>query len=640
MIAFEGVTLRRGSRALFEDASFVVHDGQHVGLTGANGSGKSSLFRLLEGELATDRGDVRLPAGWRIAHMAQEVEYADRSALEYVIDGDRELRRWQAALARAETAHDDAGIVAAHAALDGMNGYDADWRAEQLLHGLGFTQAEVNRPVTAFSGGWRIRLNLAQALMCPSDQLLLDEPTNHLDLDATTWLEDWLRRYPGTLLLISHDRDFLDGTVQHILHIENGGVRLYRGNYSAFEVQRAERLAQQQALYAQQQVRVKQIEAFVARFRAQATKARQAQSRLKELARMPALAAAHIDTPFDFRIRESDKISDPLLVLSDAQIGYDGVAVLSGVKLTLHPGARIGLLGANGAGKSTLIKAMTGELAPQRGQRTGGMHLAIGYYAQQQLEALDLDASALTHVRRISPSVSEQEIRNFLGGFDFHGEAATVPIRPMSGGEKARLALALIAWQKPNLLLLDEPTNHLDLEMRHALTLALQSFNGALVVVSHDRHLLRHSVDSFLLVAEGRVTPFDGDLEDYHRLLIARDRNSASRPPSSAPAPAARSAREQRASRQAGATRRAELVPLRKAVQKIEHALTETRAALAVLEERLADAALYAPSAKSELQTALGQRAALEQARARHEEAWLEAQERLEALADELGLEV
>ncbi|MCB1746810.1 MAG: ATP-binding cassette domain-containing protein [Gammaproteobacteria bacterium] len=632
MISFEAVTLRRGSRVLFEDASFALHDGQHAGLTGANGCGKSSLFALLLGELGVDAGEVRVPAGLRIAHMAQEVEYTDRAALDYVIDGDRELRHWQDALARAEAAGDDHAVAAAHAEIDQRDGYNAHFRAGRLLHGLGFANDDGTRPVNAFSGGWRIRLNLARALMCPSDLLLLDEPSNHLDLDATDWLEGWLKRYRGTLLVISHDRDFLDGTVDTIVHIEHQAVRAYRGNYSAFEVQRAERLAQQQALHDKQQARIKSIEAFVARFRAKATKARQAQSRLKELARMPQVEAAHVDSPFDFRIREADKVSDPLLVMDRVALGYDGRRVLDDVRVNLHPGARIGLLGANGAGKSTLIKGLTGALAPLAGARTAGTHLACGYYDQQQLEALDLDASALTHLRRLSPRATEQDCRDFLGGFDFHGDAALGPIRPMSGGEKARLALALIAWQRPNLLLLDEPTNHLDLDMRHALTVALQAFGGALVVVSHDRYLLRHSVDEFWLVADGRVTPFDGDLDDYHRYLAGREAAASVRVE-------ARPARDARAERRDAAERRARLAPLKKDVARLEQAMDGGRAALAGLQARLADSALYAAGRTDELQQLLREQGALQQALATQEEAWLEAQEALETLAAELDLD-
>ena len=643
MIAFEDVALRRGARALFEHATFTLHDGQHVGLTGANGCGKSSLFKLLLGELAVDQGELRLPRGLRIAHMAQEVETSPASALDYVIDGDRELRHWQGVLARAEAVDDHDAMVAAHAEIDQRDGYNAHYRAGQLLHGLGFAEAELARPVSAFSGGWRIRLNLARALMCPSDLLLLDEPSNHLDLDATDWLEGWLGRYAGTLLLISHDRDFLDGTVQQILHIEHGAIHAYRGNYTAFERQRGERLAQQQALHERQQARVAAIETFVRRFRAKATKARQAQSRLKELARMPQIAAAHVDSPFDFRIRESEKVSDPLLVLDDAAIGYDGRAVLRDVRVMIHPGARIGLLGANGAGKSTLIKAMTGQLQPLAGARTPGTHLAVGYYDQQQLEALDLEASALTHVRRLSPKTPEQEIRNFLGGFDFHGDAALVPIRPMSGGEKARLALALIAWQRPNLLLLDEPTNHLDLDMRQALTVALQAFDGAMVVVSHDRYLLRNSVDEFWLVAQGRVAPFEGDLDDYHRWLAERVRGTTGakatpgEPASVAPP---RSARDAKAERRDAAARRQRLTPLRREVERLERAIATAQAELGEIETALGDAAVYEDSEKARLQALLQRQGRLRQTLEADEAAWLGAQERLEALAGELGLSV
>ncbi|MGE0860012.1 MAG: ATP-binding cassette domain-containing protein [Gammaproteobacteria bacterium] len=636
MIALEALAVRRGGRVLFAGASLAIHPGQHVGITGGNGTGKTTLFKLLLGELGPDEGNLRLPTGWRIAHMAQETHASARTALEHVIDGDRALRDIERRLAAAETAGDDAALAAAHAELDACDGYNAHYRAEQLLHGLGFSQAEVSRPVAEFSGGWRIRLNLAQALMCPSDLLLLDEPTNHLDLDATQWLEDWLARYPGTLLLISHDRDFLDAVVTHIVHIEQQELRLYRGNYSAFEVQRAERLAQQQALYQRQQTRIKEIESFVRRFRAKATKARQAQSRLKELERMQAVAAAHVDSPFDFRIREAPKVSDPLLTLLDADLGYGERRVLAGVRLSLHPGSRVGLLGANGAGKSTLIKALLGELAPLAGQRTAGTHLRIGYYAQQQLEVLDLDASASLHVQRLSPEVPEQVIRDFIGGFDFRGDAALAPIRPFSGGEKARLALALVAWQQPNLLLLDEPTNHLDLEMRQALTLALQEFGGALVLVSHDRYLLRNCVDEFHLVEDGRLAPFDGDLDDYHRHQQQRERAAQA----SAAAPAddgARGARGKEA-RQQAAAKRAQVAPARNAVKKLETQMAKLGADLAALESRLADQGLYEVARKAELGAVQQQLGECRRRLEALETEWLEAQETLEDLEREVGL--
>ena len=636
MLSFESVTIRRGGRILFADANLAIHDGQRIGITGANGAGKTSLFMLILGELGADAGTLRLPVGARIAHMAQEVETSERSALDYVIDGDRVLRAWERALATGEAAHDDARITAAHAELDHLDGYTAHYRAEQLLHGLGFSQAECAQPVSAFSGGWRIRLNLAQALMCPSDVLLLDEPNNHLDLDATRWLEDWLRQYPGTLLMISHDRDFLDQVVTHIAHIEQQEVRLYRGNYSAFEIQRAERLAQQQALFQQQQTRIKEIEAFVRRFRAKASKARQAQSRLKELERMDQVAAAHVDSPFHFRIREASKISDPLIALHGVAVGYGARPVLRDVRLTLHPGARIGLLGANGAGKSTLIKTLIGELAPQAGQLTAGSHLRVGYFAQLQLEVLDLDASATLQVQRLSPAVPEQQIRDFLGGFDFHGDTALKPIRPFSGGEKARLALALVAWQQPNLLLLDEPTNHLDLEMRHALTLALQEFNGALVLVSHDRYLLRNCVDEFYLVANGQVQPFDGDLEDYQRLLREGERTGAGHAQPSAQTTAqVMAGPTAKELRQRAAQRREQLAPLRKRLATIEHDMERGRQRLAVIQGELAGDTVYESANKQRLQSLLKERGEVGARVDALESAWLEQQEVLEDLERE-----
>ncbi len=635
MLSLDAVAVRRGGRLLFDNASVAIHDGQHVGITGANGTGKTTLFKLLLGELGPDQGNVRLPANLRTAHMAQEVGSSSASALDYVIDGDQRLRRFERALSDAEAAGDDARITAAHAELDHIDGYNAHYRAAQLLHGLGFSQTDCMRPVAEFSGGWRIRLNLAQALMCPSDLLLLDEPTNHLDLDATNWLEDWLKRYAGTLLLISHDRDFLDAVVTHIVHIEHQQVRLYRGNYSAFEVQRAERLAQQQTLYERQQQRMAEIETFVRRFRAKASKARQAQSRLKELERMQTVAAAHVDSPFDFRILEADRVSDPLLSLNDVAVGYAGHAVLRDIKLNLHPGSRIGLLGANGAGKSTFIKTLMAELTPLRGVLTPGTHLRIGYYAQQQLEVLDLDASATLHIQRLSPQASEQKIRNFLGGFDFHGDAALAAIRPFSGGEKARLALALVAWQQPNLLLLVEPTNHLDLEMRQALTLALQEFGGAIVLVSHDRYLLRNCVDEFYLIEDGYMQPFDGDLDDYHRRQQSRERADDVEDSALVAGGTTPSVTRGKQARQQAAARRAQIAPARAAVKKLETAIDKLQVQLAALGERLADTALYEAARKSELTALLHERAGLQQALAALESDWLNRQEELEQLEQE-----
>ena len=463
MIRLQNLTLQRGPQRLLEGAELTLHAGQKVGLIGANGAGKSSLFALLRGQLGQDAGDCYLPADWRIAHMRQEVETLDRLAVDYVLDGDVHLRKIQADLAAAEDAHDGTALARLHSELDSADGYTADARARKLLAGLGFTPEQMDRRVGDFSGGWRMRLNLAQALMCPSELLLLDEPTNHLDLDAILWLEEWLKGYPGTLLLISHDRDFLDAVVDNIAHLEQRKLTLYRGGYSAFERTRAERLAQQQQAYEKQQTQRAHMEKYIARFRAQATKARQAQSRIKALERLEELAPAHVDSPFDFAFRESDKISSPLLNLSEARLGYGDKTVLEKVKLQLVPGARIGLLGPNGAGKSTLIKTLSGDLSLLDGELARGENLAIGYFAQHQIDSLDPKASPLLHLARIAPAEREQTLRDFLGGFDFRGERCDEPVLNFSGGEKARLALALIAWQKPNLLLLDEPTNHLDL---------------------------------------------------------------------------------------------------------------------------------------------------------------------------------
>ncbi|EWG99981.1 ABC-F family ATP-binding cassette domain-containing protein, partial [Halomonas sp. BC04] len=527
MIALRQVTLQRGTQTLLEGAELTLHAGHKAGIVGPNGAGKSSLFSLLLGSLAPDRGEVEMSGGQRIAHMAQDVAALTRPIVDYVLDGDSELRQTEAALARAQEqgeAHREAEL---HGAIEALDGYSAPARAAQLLIGLGFTQADLERPLSDFSGGWRMRVNLARTLFMPSDLLLLDEPTNHLDLDALLWLEQWLMRYPGTLLLISHDRDFLDAVCDHIVHFDRRSLVLYRGNYSTFERTRAEKLALQQAEAAKQQARRAEIEKFVARFRAQATKARQAQSRLKMLERMGDIAVAHADSPFHFSIPSSDKTSHPLLVLDEARLGYRDEAgrefvQLDGVKVSLLPGQRIGLLGPNGAGKSTLIKSLTGDLPLLAGKRVPGEHLAIGYFAQHQLESLDLATTPFQHVLRLSPTASDQAIRNFLGGFGFHGDTVFAEAGSFSGGEKARLALSLVAWQKPNLLLLDEPTNHLDLEMREALTEALASFEGTVIIVSHDRHLLRATVDEFWCVADHRVEPFDGDLEDYRAWLKAR----------------------------------------------------------------------------------------------------------------------
>ncbi|MEO4048441.1 ATP-binding cassette domain-containing protein [Pseudomonas sp. CAU 1711] len=633
MIRLQNLTLQRGPQRLLEGAELTLHAGQKVGLIGANGAGKSSLFALLRGELGPDAGDCQLPADWRIAHMRQEVDNLERLAVDYVLDGDVQLRAIQAELARAEAAHDGAAIARLHTELDNAQGYTADARARKLLAGLGFTAEQMDRRVGDFSGGWRMRLNLAQALMCPSELLLLDEPTNHLDLDAILWLEEWLKGYPGTLLLISHDRDFLDAVVDHVAHLEQRKLTLYRGGYSAFERTRAERLAQQQQAYEKQQAQRAHMEDFIRRFKAKATKARQAQSRIKALERLEELAPAHVDSPFDFVFREADKVSSPLLNLSEARLGYGDRVVLEKLKLSLAPGARIGLLGPNGAGKSTLIKTLAGDLEVLGGTLARGENLAIGYFAQHQLDSLDAKASPLLHLQRIAPGEREQSLRDFLGGFDFRGARCDEAVLNFSGGEKARLALALIAWQKPNLLLLDEPTNHLDLEMRLALTLALQDFAGAVLVVSHDRHLLKSTTDEFLLVADGRVQPFEGDLDDYARWLIDY---RARQQPQATLAPAADRS-DKRAQRQAAAALRQQLAPHKKLADKLEKELGQVQDRLAGVEQQLGDSGLYEAARKDELRELLAEQARLKSREAELEENWLAALEQLEALEAQLA---
>ncbi|MBT2296938.1 ATP-binding cassette domain-containing protein [Pseudomonas fluorescens] len=632
MIRLQNLTLQRGPQRLLEDAELTLHAGHKAGLIGANGAGKSSLFALLRGELHPDSGDCLLPADWRIAHMRQEVDTLERLAVDYVLDGDLRLRQVQRDLAAAEAAHDGAAQARLHSELDSADGYTADARARKLLAGLGFTNEQMDREVGAFSGGWRMRLNLAQALMCPSDLLLLDEPTNHLDLDAIIWLEDWLKSYPGTLLLISHDRDFLDAVVDHVAHVDQRKLTLYRGGYSAFERARAERLAQQQQAYEKQQAQRAHMESYIARFKAQATKARQAQSRIKALERMEELSAAHVDSPFDFVFRESSKISSPLIDLSDARLGYGDKTVLEKVKLQLTPGARIGLLGPNGAGKSTLIKNLSGELEPLAGRLTRGENTVVGYFAQHQLDSLDAKASPLLHLQRLAPNEREQTLRDFLGGFDFRGARIDEPVLNFSGGEKARLALALIAWGRPNLLLLDEPTNHLDLEMRLALTMALQEFSGAVLVVSHDRHLLKSTTDNFFLVADGKVEEFDGDLEDYARWLVEyRQRNA---PVSTTPVNPDKT--DKKAQRQAAAALRQQLAPHKREADKLEVELGKLHEKLQKIETSLGDSGLYEAARKDELRDLLAEQARLKVREAELEEAWMQALELLENLQAEL----
>ncbi|MBB5320891.1 ATP-binding cassette subfamily F protein 3 [Marinobacter oulmenensis] len=632
---------------MLEGVDLTVQPGQRVAIVGANGAGKSSLFQLLLGQLAPEQGGVSLPGGCRIAHMAQEFEASSRCARDFILDGDIELRRLERELSEAEAEGDDHRVAHLHGELDVHEAWSAPRRAEQLLRGLGFADGDAERPVSDFSGGWRIRLNLAQALMRPSDLLLLDEPTNHLDLDACLWLENWLRRYPGTLLFISHDRDFMDRVATHLVHFSQRNLELYSGNYSAFERQRGERLAQQQANYERQQARIAEIQRFIDRFRAKATKARQAQSRIKSLERMERIAPAHVDSPFSFEFPVADKVSNPLMSIRHGVAGHGDTVILRDISLTLLPGSRVGLLGPNGAGKSTLMDALLDAGTLLSGERTPGENLAIGYFAQHQLEALDLDASPFLHLQRLAPSASEQKIRNFLGGFDFHGDQALSPIRSFSGGEKARVALAVIAWQKPNLLLLDEPTNHLDLEMRQALTMALQNFDGAIVVVSHDRHLLRNTVDEFWLVADGTVGEYEGDLEDYERWLADRRKDDEAPPrrepalasgPDDSPAPATLTADERKARKREEAQLRKQLSPFRKKQTSLEQRMETLQQELAAIEQDLADPGLYENDGKVRLKTLLADQASHKQALEAAEAEWLEVSEQVEELEAELGL--
>ncbi|MEH6471815.1 MAG: ATP-binding cassette domain-containing protein [Halopseudomonas sp.] len=635
MIELRELSLQRGKNQLLQQVDLRLHVGYKVGLIGANGSGKSSLFQMLLGKLEADAGDLLLPSQWRIAHMAQETSALSRAAVEYVLDGDSELRRIQAEMADAEAGDKAQHLGELHAQLAAIDGYSADARARQLLHGLGFHESEVDRSVSQFSGGWRIRLNLAQALMSRSDLLLLDEPTNHLDLDATLWLEQWLKAHEGTLILISHDRDFLDRVVGHIVHLEKNQLTLYKGNYSAFEKLRAEKLSHQQAAFTKQQQRIDEIENFVRRFKAKATKAKQAQSRLKELERMERIAPAHVDSPFSFSFQCSDKMSSPLLVLDKAALGYADKPIIDRCTLSLQPEMRIGLLGANGAGKSTLIKSLMADIELLAGERHEGENLRIGYFAQHQLEALDLEASPLLHLQRQAPQASEQRIRDYLGSFGFRGDDCLDSVKLFSGGEKARLALALIAWQEPNLLLMDEPTNHLDLEVRHALTMALQTFPGALILVSHDRHLLRNCVDEFLLVSDGRVTPFDGDLNDYARWLSEAAGNRIAVEPENSEPVGGESALDRKERKRLEAARRQQLAPLRKRVAKLEQQVEQQSIDLGLLNEQLADPQMYDDANKERLKQLLQQQAKLQQLSADTEEQWLTSVEQLEQLSEE-----
>ncbi len=637
MLSFTDVTLRRGPRVLFSDATFGLFRGEKVGITGENGSGKSSLLALVRGELQPDAGTFEMPSNLAIAHVSQELIATEAAAIEFVLDGDAELRSIERSIAEAEARDDGLKVGELHARYSAIGGYDARSRAGRLMHGLGFTAADESRPVRSFSGGWRVRLNVAQALMCRSDLLLLDEPTNHLDLDAILWLETWLLEYPGTLLLISHDREFLDRIVNRIVNLEHGHARAYRGNYSAFEEQRAAELAEQSALYSRQQREIKHMESFVERFRAKASKARQAQSRLKALERMQRIAPAHVDSPFEFSFAQPLKLPRPLLALENQSAGYDGNVVLERINLTLAPGARVAILGRNGAGKSTFMKLLAGELPAMSGTRTEARDLRIGYFAQHQLEQLNAKDSPLENLRRVGAELAaratEQELRDFLAGFGFRGDRVFEPVAPFSGGEKARLVLALTAYLRPNLLLLDEPTNHLDLEMRQALAVALQEYEGAVVLVSHDRHLLRTVADEFVVVHQRRATPFDGDLEDYARWLneTAEVTPTPSTPSAAAGTPQADNAEARKQRKREEAERRNRLTPLKARIAKYDDELTRLAAETAVVQSQLAAPDIYDASAKDRLKELLARQTQLARETETVEAAWLAASEELEA---------
>ncbi len=653
MIRLQSLHLARGVKPLFDAADVTLNPGEHVGLIGANGSGKTTLFGLLLGQLHPDGGAVEVPPKWRTAHVAQETPALDRPALEYVIDGDTTLRALEAELEAHEaedSAHDDHAhgnrIAELHGLLADAGAYTVRSRAEQLLTGLGFAQGQMSEAVAHFSGGWRMRLNLAQALMCPSDLLLLDEPTNHLDLDAIIWLEDWLKRYAGTLIIISHDRDFLDGVVGVIVHIDQQKLKRYGGNYSQFEVTRAMALTLNFATFEKQQRERDHLQSFIDRFKAKASKAKQAQSRMKMLAKMEELAPIHASSPFSFEFRDPLSTPNPLLVVEDGVAGYtlddqSAKPIVSAIKFTLQSGERIGLLGVNGAGKSTLIKTIAGDLPLLDGIANFGKGLVIGYFAQHQIEMLRHDESPLWHMARLAPSTREQELRNFLGGFNFPGAMVTSSIAPFSGGEKARLALALIAWQRPNLLLLDEPTNHLDLETREALTVALAQFEGTLVLVSHDRHLLRATTDEFRIVADGALRPFDGDLDDYRDWLFKTRLGKvevkgpeAKAPPPVAviPKPAAPRQEQKRADAQTRQRRSNQARPLETRIKRLEEQMAKLTARKAEVDASLATPSIYEEPRKDELKARMLDQAYLAKELGQVESEWLEKQAELDAL--------
>lgn len=644
MIVFSNIQLIRGNQMLLDNASATINPGQKVGLVGKNGCGKSTLIALIKGELSTDAGAISVPHHWAMAWVNQETPALDMPAIEYVIDGDREYRQLEQSLEMANQANDGNKIAELHGKLDAIGAWSIRARAASLLYGLGFSAEQTTLAVKSFSGGWRMRLNLAQALLCRSDLLLLDEPTNHLDLDAVIWLEKWLNSYRGTLVLISHDRDFLDPIVDKILHIEQQRIDEYTGNYSSFEVQRVTKLSQQQSMYESQQTRVAHLQSFIDRFKAKASKAKQAQSRVKALERMELIAPAHVDNPFRFSFREPESLPNPLLSMEKVSAGYGDKTILGSIKLNLVPGSRIGLLGRNGAGKSTLIKLLAGEMQPLHGVIELSRGIKLGYFAQHQLETLHPEESALVHLARLAPRETEQQLRDYLGGFGFRGDKVTDPVAPFSGGEKARLVLALVVWQRPNLLLLDEPTNHLDLDMRQALTEALIDFEGAMVVVSHDRHLLRSTTDDLYLVHDGQVELFRGDLDDYQRWLSDQQRreqqeaqNGNSGGEDSAEKEQTNSAQARKDQKRRDAEFRQQTQPLRKKITQLETRLEKLTEALNSIETQLGDSALYDARQKAKLSELLADQIKTKSELGDVEMGWMDAQEELEVLTQALN---
>ncbi|GAC27574.1 ATP-binding cassette domain-containing protein [Brumicola pallidula] len=651
MIQIQNLSLQRGVKELIKQANVEIYPGHKAAVIGPNGCGKSTLFGLLRGEIQPDMGDCLVPKGWHIVSVAQETPGTDRSAIDYAIDGDARLRQLQTDLVKAEMSHNGDKIGHLHDLLAQTGAYDVEARASTILSGLGFKNEQLQLPVSHFSGGWRMRLNLAQALLCDSDLLLLDEPTNHLDLDAVIWLETWIQRYKGTLLLISHDKSFIDACVNNIVSFEQQNLISYSGNYSSYEHQRSERMRLQASEYEKQERKKAHLNSFITRFKAKASKAKQAQSRVKQLEKMQDILPVHQTSGFQFSFKPPEKLPNPLVRMEEVQVGYADNIILKQVKMNLAPGSRIGLLGKNGAGKSTFIKLLAGELQPLRGEYATSAGLTIGYFAQHQVELLHLESSAYEHVFRLDKTQTEQQVRDYLGGFGFQGNDALKAVAPMSGGEKARLVLALVVFQKPNLLLLDEPTNHLDMEMRHALTFALQAFEGAMVLVSHDRFLLSTVCDEFYLVDAGGVNVFDGDLDDYKKWLFSAAASNKTADKlttastnnvttaivqhSETSAQKANSDVDKKTRKRMEAHFRQTTKQFRDVISKEEKRMETCNQQLSKLETELSDASLYDAENKKRLNEVLSNQAGCKVELEAIELSWLDAQEQLEAASAE-----